>query len=52
MSKVTTEKVNDMFVPRMIIWDEETVHRSLMALGAEEVLKIRLSSLLEDDVLA
>jgi hypothetical protein len=33
-------------------WDEGAVHRSFMALEVEEVLKIRPSSRLQDDVLA
>lgn len=34
------------------MWDEEVEHRSFMALDAVEVLKIKQSSRLENDVLA
>lgn len=50
--QMPAERVNDLFVPGMRTWDEGAVHRSFMALEAEEVLKIKPSSRLEEDVLA
>jgi hypothetical protein len=44
--------VRDLFVPRTRIWDDRAVRRSLMALEAAEVLKIKPSSRLEEVVLA
>jgi len=44
--------VRDLFVPRTRIWDDRAVRRSLMALEAAEVLKIKPSSRLEEAVLA
>jgi hypothetical protein len=44
--------VRDLFVPGMRVWDEEAVRKSFMALDAVEVLKIKPSNRLENDVLA
>jgi len=44
--------VRDLFVPGTRVWDEEAVRKSFMALDAVEVLKIRPSNRLENDVLA
>lgn len=42
----------DLFIPSTRVWDEEAVRKSLMALDAVEVLKIKPSNRLENDVLA
>jgi hypothetical protein len=44
--------VRDLFVPGTRVWDEEAVRKSFMALDAVEVLKIKPSNRLENDVLA
>jgi len=53
MPKATAaEKVNDLFAPWTRVWDEGAVHKSFMPLEAAEVLNIKLSIRLEEDVLA
>jgi len=42
--------VRDLFVPGTRVWDEEAVRKSFMALDAVEVLKIKPSNRLENDV--
>ena len=52
MPKATVELVCDLFVPRTRCWDERAVHRSFIALEVAEVLKIKPSARLEEDVVA
>ena len=52
MPKATAELVCDLFVPRTRCWDERAVHRSFIALEVAEVLKIKPSARLEEDVVA
>lgn len=44
--------VCDLFVPGTRVWDERVVHKSSMALDAMDVLKIKQSARLEEDVVA
>jgi hypothetical protein len=46
------EMVQDLFVPGTRVWDERIVRNSFMALEAAEVLKIKPSSRLQEDVTA
>lgn len=48
----TAQRVCDLFVPGTRVWDEGAVRRSFMALEAAEVMKIKLSTRLQEDVLA
>jgi hypothetical protein len=52
LPSATAARVNDLFIPGTRTWHEGVVHRFFMALEAEEVLKIKPSTRLEDDVLA
>jgi hypothetical protein len=51
-STAVTERVCDLFVSGTRVWDEEKVRKSFMALDVVEVLKIKPSVRLENDVLA
>jgi hypothetical protein len=46
------EMVQDLFVPGARVWDERIVRNSFMVLEASEVLKIKPSSRLQEDVMA
>ncbi|KAM0903185.1 hypothetical protein ACQ4PT_018813 [Festuca glaucescens] len=52
LASTSVEKVQELFVPGTRIWDESKVCASLCAIDAGEVLKIRPSVRLEEDVLA
>lgn len=52
MPRATAEWENDLFTPGTRSWDKRLVRKSFMALEAAEVLKIKPSWRLEDDILA
>jgi hypothetical protein len=52
MPKATAERVCDLFILGTRVWDDRAVHKSFMAIEAAEVLKIKPSARLEEDVLA
>lgn len=52
MPRATAQRVSDLFLPGSRTWDEQQVSETFMALEAEEVLKIKPSVHLEEDVLA
>ena len=52
MSTTTAMRVCDLFIPGTRVWDEEAVCKSFLALDVVEMLKIKPSNQLENDVLA
>lgn len=46
------ERVSDLYIPGTRVWDEQQVKKSFIALDAQEVLKIKPSERLQEDVLA
>ena len=49
---VLAERVSDLYIPCTRVWDEEIVRNSFTVLEAEEVLKIKPSTSILNDVMA
>lgn len=52
LPRVTVERVHDLFILGTRVWDEALVQRSFISIEASEVLKIKTSMRLDEDVLA
>ena len=52
MPEATAERVHDLFIPGTRCWNEGEVRKSFMTIEANEVLKIKPSMRLEEDVVA
>jgi len=52
MPRTTVECVRDLFIPGTRVWNEALIRSSFLALEAAEVLKIKLSNRLDEDVIA
>ena len=52
MPRTTVERVRDLFISGTRVWNEAVVFGSFMVLEVAEVLKIKPSTLIEEDVIA